>query len=210
MPPQNQREIFSALGWNLQDPILLAGSTADLGEEEEILKAWLLLRSDFPTLRLVMVPRHVERRHEIITLFQKYETQLTLRSAISLLSDALLLDTTGELKSWYSLATVVFVGKSLGMGAARGGQNLVEPLALKRPVLVGPFMGNFEPLASNLLHAKGIILVHNGEEVAAATKKLLLYPEEASKVVERGCELLQADQGSTERTSLCIERLLKL
>lgn len=209
IPPKDQQEIFSSLGWNNQDSILLAGSTSDLGEEEEVLKAWLLLRSEFPTLRLVIVPRHAERRHEIGALFKKYGIQLASRSHVSLEpSEALLLDTTGELKSWYTLASVIFIGKSLGMGTARGGQNLVEPLALGRPVLVGPFMGNFEPLTSNLLQAQGIILVKNGEEIATATKQLLLHPEEAASMVERGCQLLRADQGATERTCLCIERLL--
>jgi 3-deoxy-D-manno-octulosonic-acid transferase len=156
-----------------------------------------------------MVPRHVERRHEISALFQKYNIQLALRSSSSVMpSDALLLDTTGELKAWYSLATVVFIGKSLGMGSARGGQNLVEPLLLGRSVLVGPFMDNFEPLASNLIDAKGILLVHHGEEIAAATKQLLLHPEEAVRMVTRACELLKADQGATERTCYCIEKLL--
>ncbi|MFZ4115305.1 MAG: 3-deoxy-D-manno-octulosonic acid transferase [Chthoniobacterales bacterium] len=209
MPPHDRAEIFSQLRWNPQDPLLLAGSTADIGEEEEVLKAWLLLRSEFKSLRLVIVPRHVERRHETSALFQKYNIQLTLRSSNSLTpADALLLDTTGELKSWYSLATIVFIGKSLGTGSARGGQNLVEPLLLGRPVLVGPFMENFEPLTSRLLRAHGIMLVHHGKEIAATTKQLLLYPEEAAKMVARACKLLEGDQGATERTCYCIETLL--
>jgi 3-deoxy-D-manno-octulosonic-acid transferase len=206
----DQKKIFEELKWSGLDPIFLAGSTADIGEEEEILKAWMVLRLKFPTLRLVMVPRHAERRHELITLFQKYEIPLILRSTMSLLpTDALLLDTTGELKMWYALATVVFIGKSLGMGKARGGQNLVEPIVLGRPVLVGPFMSNFEPLTSHLIDANGIQRVHSAKEIAAAIENLILHPKEASTMVQRASWLLEGDQGAVERTSICIEKLLQ-
>jgi 3-deoxy-D-manno-octulosonic-acid transferase len=208
-PPDLER-IFSELRWSDQDPLFLAGSTADIVEEEEVLQAWISLRLKFPRLRLVIGPRHAERRHELAALFQKYEISLSLRSSMSLLpTDALLLDTTGELKSWYTLATIVFIGKSLGMGKARGGQNLVEPIMLGRPVLVGPYMGNFEPLTSHLIHAEGIIRVNTGKEIAATIEDFILHPEKAQSMVLRANRLLQADQGSVERTSISIERLLQ-
>lgn len=209
--PKNQEVIFASLGWSKEDLVFLAGSTTCLAEEEEIVQAWLSLKADFPRLRLVMVPRHAERRHELVTLFQKYQIHLTLRSITPLLpSDVLLLDTTGELQSWYRMASVVFMGKSLGMVGARGGHNLVEPLMLGRPVLVGPCMDNFEPLTSNLLHAQAIMLVHDKQEIVAAIKNVLLYPQAAASMVERAFELLQEDQGSIERTSRCIEKILYL
>ncbi len=209
--PDDYHTIFSQLKWSPSDPIFLAGSTANLLEEEEILKAWLRLRLEFPLLRLIIVPRHVERRHELIQLFGKKSLSLALRSSDSIPpAEALLLDTTGELQSWYSLANVVFIGKSLGMNAARGGQNLVEPLLLGAPVLVGPFMENFQPLTSDLINIQGVISVSNEEEIVAAVKYLLLHPEEASRMVERACQLLKSDQGATERTCSALLKLLPL
>ena len=58
--------------------------------------------------------------------------------------DCLLLDTTGELRNWYAVATVVFIGKSL---TAHGGQNPVEPILAGKPVIFGPHMENFASLA---------------------------------------------------------------
>jgi len=206
---EDDKGVLAALGWREREPIFLAGSTAGLAEEEEVLKAWLSLKSDLPSLRLVMVPRHVERRHELIALFEKYNVALSLRSRVPLsCADALLLDTTGELQAWYHLASVVFIGKSLGVGGARGGQNLVEPLLLGRPVLVGPFMDNFEPLTSCLLDAKAIKLVHGELEIAAAIRCVLSDPQEAAKMTQRACALLEQDQGSVERTSECVKKTI--
>ena len=205
-PPVNASEIFSSLGWQADDPVLFAGSTYDLGEEEVLVTAWIKLRQRFPNLRFIIAPRHAERRQEVASLFEKYGINVSLRSRpIANVAEAFILDTTGELSSWYCLATIVFIGKSLGMGSARGGQNPVEPLALGRPVLVGPFMGNFEPMISELLAAEGVLEVKNAEEIVAATERLLLHSEVALKLVENGNNALKIHQGATERTCFLIE-----
>ena len=202
-------EAFFALGWDKNDPVLLGGSL-HAGEEEVLLEAWLQLRNRFPRLRLIVAPRHVERRNEILALFTKHNITAILRSEklAPPFSDVFILDTTGELNSWYAVATVVFMGKSLGLGNACGGQNPVEPLALGRPVLVGPSMEKFEPLISELRKANGVITVSNAEEIAMATEKLLLDPEAASNIVARGLQTLEQHQGATERTCVLIEELI--
>lgn len=207
--PVDAVEVFSTLGWNKNDPVLLGGSLHP-GEEEVLMNAWIQLRKRFPSLRLIVAPRHVERRNEILTLFTKQNIRVTLRSEkiISHFSDVLILDTTGELNSWYKITSVVFIGKSLGLGKACGGQNPVEPLVLGRPVLVGPSMEKFEPLFSELRKANGLITVCNAEEIVAATEKLLLDPETASSLVMRGLQTLQPHQGATERTCALVEELM--
>ena len=70
--------------------------------------------------------------------------------------EVLLVDTTGELNAFYDVATVVFVGKSL---TAQGGQNPIEPAALGKPVVFGPFMQNFREVVESLLEAKGAVQV---------------------------------------------------
>lgn len=209
LPPPDIEEIFSALGWRREDPVFLAGSTFHLEEEKVIVKAWSLLRERFPRLRLVLVPRHAERREEIVSFLQEQGLSVALRSSQDPKpSDIFLLDTTGELQSWYCVATVIFIGKSLGMKTARGGQNLVEPLMLKRPVLVGPFMDNFQPLTSELLAVKGILEVTNAEEIALVIERLLLAPDEAKTLVQRGMNVLEPHQGATHCTCEKIAQLL--
>lgn len=208
-PPPDFAAVFSSLGWDKKDPVLLGGSV-HAGEEEVLITAWLQLRLRFPNLRLIIAPRHVERRQEILVLFKKESLSAALRSEKTATShyDAFILDTTGELTSWYTLATMVFIGKSLGLGNARGGQNPVEPLTLGRPVLVGPSMEKFEPLISELRKAEGVITVKDAAEIATAVEELLLAPEKASTLIQQGLETLAHHQGATEKTCKLIEELL--
>lgn len=200
-PPPDIEDVFSGLGWSREDPVFLAGSTFHLEEEKVVVAAWRQLRERFPSLRLILAPRHAERRHEIVSFLQEQQLSVTLRSKKNVdKADVFLLDTTGELQSWYMAATIIFIGKSLGIKTACGGQNLVEPLMLGRPVLVGPFMDNFQPLTSELLAVRGILEVTNAQEIALGIERLLLAPQEASAVVERGMKVLAPHQGATNRT----------
>lgn len=210
VPPADLSEVFASLGWSAHDPVFLAGSTFHITEEEVVINAWLSLRERFPHLRLILAPRHAERRQEICALLQKHQLTGALRSEknSATSADVFLLDTTGELQSWYLAATVIFIGKSLGVEKARGGQNPVEPLVLGRPVLVGPFMDNFQPVTAQLLAARGILEVKNAEEMAVVTERLLLSPKEAGALVQRGIHVLKQDQGATERTCAALEELL--
>jgi 3-deoxy-D-manno-octulosonic-acid transferase len=209
-PPSDIDAVFSKLGWERRDPIFLAGSSDNLKEEEIVLQAWMVLRKRFPHLKLIIAPRYVERREEILSLFNKEKISVALRSDKSHgHADALILDTTGELNSWYLMATLVFVGKSLGVGTASGGHNPVEPLILKRPVLVGPSMENFEPLISELRHVQGVIEVSSEREMVAAGERLLLHPQEAAASVERGLATLAPHQGSVELTCFLLKEMMK-
>src|SRR5262249_44468036 len=136
------------MGVNSQRPILLAGST-HAGEEEILGKIFLQLRKEFPNLFLIIAPRHVERAAEIEQQLRTLGLSTASRSSGGKAgTDSLLIDTTGELRDWYGVATVVFIGKSL---AARGGQNPVEAILADRPVVFGPHMENFAALAQALV-----------------------------------------------------------
>lgn len=208
-PPSDVKEVFAALEWDERDPVFFAASTSHLDEEKIVLEAWRFLRERFPHLRLILAPRHTERRHEIVAFLKEEQFTLALRSEKKINpAEIFLLDTTGELRSWYLTATIVFIGKSLGVAIARGGQNLVEPLVLRRPVLVGPFMDNFQPLVAELLAARGILEVNNAEEIALVTERLLLAPEEAQALTQRGVHALEKHQGAADRTCDAIDELL--
>lgn len=210
-PPRSLNQIFKNLGWKKSNPIFLAGSTHNLKEEEILVKSWLKLRKKIPELRMIIAPRYVERRQEMIEFFNKWEISVALRSETQQqAAEALILDTTGELNHWYAIATFVFIGKTLGVGGAHGGHNPVEPLILKKPVLVGPSMENFEPLISDLRQARGVSEVHTEKEIIEAAEHFLLHPEEATKSVKRGLEALREHQGSIERTCNLLEEQLFL
>ena len=190
------------------DLVLLAAST-HAGEEKEVAAAWLTLRTDFPNLRLVITPRHVERRAEIRNDLRELGTTCRLRSeGANLSEEPLLLDTTGELSSWYPRATIVFVGKSLPNSVNKGGQNMIEPLQAGAPVLIGPHTGNFEPLATRLCEAGAAIRVTDTNEIVAAALSLLGNEGKRATMIATATEVLKPHQGSTERNCKLVESQL--
>ena len=199
--PQNPQSLSlqEGLGWSLDDPIFLAASTHE-GEELEIAQSYLLARKFNPTLRLVITPRHVERRSELVQALISLGLSVALRSEhSSYAADILLLDTTGELSQWYPLATIVFVGKSLPCSVNHGGQNMIEPLHAGTPTLIGPYTSNFEPLATRLCEAGAVLRVSNSEEITAALSLLLSDPARRSEMIHAANEVLAHHHGATEK-----------
>ncbi len=145
--PKNKSEAASpwdAAAVTRADRAVLLGGSTHCGEEEILTRIFLRVRQRFPGLRLFIAPRHVERLQEIRVKLNTFPIRVDLVSEAiargSSDADCLLLDTTGQLQHWYSIATVVFVGKSL---TAHGGQNPVEPILAGKPVVFGPYMENF-------------------------------------------------------------------
>ena len=189
-------------------PTLLAAST-HAGEEEEIARAYRVLHDEYPGLRLVIAPRHVERRQEIRQTLMALGLQCHLRSEGGNPSiDPLILDTTGELSSWYPGATVVFVGKSLSCSVNKGGQNMIEPLQAGVPVLIGPHTGNFEPLATQLCESGAALRVNGHGEIVAAVGSLLKDQAKRTAMVTSAISVLQPHLEATARNCNFLEGLL--
>jgi 3-deoxy-D-manno-octulosonic-acid transferase len=203
--PEVLREFLQALGVESSSPILLGGSTHP-GEEKILMESFLRLRRRYPDLFLILAPRHVERAAEIrsemrtmgIRFVSRTEANNSAKQTAPVRLGALLLDTTGELRDWYALATVVFIGKSL---TAIGGQNPAEALAAERAVIFGPHMENFGELAAGLLTAGGAIQVRDGEELSEQCDRLLAAPDLRTDLAVRGRQTLGRHRGAAERTA---------
>src|SRR6185503_19311961 len=125
--------LFRQLGVPEGSRVLVGGST-HAGEEAILAEVFLRLRKSFPDLFLVVVPRHFERGRQAGRELEQRGIRFVYRGEITVNKrykpeefQALLVNTTGELKYFYEHATVIFVGKSL---TAQGGQNPIEPGAL--------------------------------------------------------------------------------
>ena len=198
----NAAEILRDLGVNAgAQPILFGGST-HAGEEEILATVFLKCRAEFPSLVLVIAPRHVERTREIVTRLEALGLRIALRSrfmgAEGAAPDCLLIDTTGELRNWYGVATVVFMGKSL---ATRGGQNPVEPIIAGKPVVFGPHMENFATLAASLLEHDGAVEVEDAEGLARVCAELLRDHAARDRLVANAEQVLAGHRGATQRTA---------
>jgi len=190
------------------DSLVLFGGSTHHGEEEILVTIFLRLRDQFPSLRLFIAPRHVERLQEIRTRLSTLPLRVTLatealtRGAAN--ADCMLLDTTGDLQHWYGIASVVFIGKSL---AAHGGQNPVEPILAGKPVVFGPHMENFAALARTLVSNNGAIQVNDAHSLEGAVGELLRDSESRQRLVENAHAALREHAGATARAATLIHEL---
>jgi 3-deoxy-D-manno-octulosonic-acid transferase len=204
----NQKAGGFELNSSNPDWLVLFGGSTHRGEEEILAKVFLKLRQQFPSLRLFIAPRHVERLREIRATLEALSLQVRLageaRNHRDAKPDCVLLDTTGELKRWYGIATVVFMGKSL---TAHGGQNPVEPIAAGKPVMFGPHMENFAALAQTLVAKNGAIQVRDVKELECAAEKLLRDNEVRRLLVQSAEGVLKQHRGATAHTAQLIVAL---
>ena len=192
---------------SLERPVLFGGST-HRGEEEILTRAFLNLRQKFPSLCLFIAPRHVERVQQIRAQLEALSLDVRVASRVAgdneTKADCVLLDRTGELQRWYSIATVVFIGKSL---TAHGGQNPVEPILAGKPVIFGPHMENFATLARTLVSKNGAIQVSDIDSLERAVDNLLRDSETRQRLVQSAREVLNQHRGATARAAALIADL---
>lgn len=179
-----------------------AGSTHP-GEERSILQVYRRLKSRYPHLRLLIAPRHPERipavEQEVAEAGYVALRRSTLNERIGEWEDRriVLLDTVGELTSFYKISDLVFVGGSL---VPHGGHNLVEPAALRRPILAGPHLGNFQAVAESLIQAGGVAVVRSTEELEEKVQRLIEDPAIRQELGRRAYGVIEEHRGATERT----------
>lgn len=187
-----------AFGGTLPRVVLVASSHA--GEERAIAEIWQGIRQDFPEVRLLIAPRHAERRAEVLAAVEALGWMAALRSALPVdrVPDVLIVDSTGELRDWQALAEVVVIGKSF---LAKGGQNPVEAIAAGVPVVAGPHMENFAAMMRLLRNADGVCQVDDLSGLADVLREYLTDRPEALAMARRGKDALGRHAGATQRTA---------
>jgi 3-deoxy-D-manno-octulosonic-acid transferase len=201
--------LWDASSVGATDGAVLFGGSTHRGEEEILATVFLRLRQQFPSLRLFIAPRHVERLREIRAQLDALGLRVALATNARMRgeadeADCVLLDTTGELQRWYDIATVVFVGKSL---TAHGGQNPVEPILAGKPVVFGPHMENFGMLAKILVSKKAAIQVRDADSLERAIIELLQDIEARQRLVQNAREVLSTHKGATERAAALVHQV---
>lgn len=206
--PEERAALRGELGFGPDDRILLGASTWP-GEEEAMLAAWRAARAEHPGCRLLLVPRHAERRAEIEAVLAADGCRYHVRSrgrATRRDVDVALADTTGELQQLTRLADIAFIGKSLPPHHA--GQTPVEAAALGRPILFGPEMSNFRVIARELVEAGAARRVHSPEELAEQVGRLLKTETERAAMAAAGRSWHQRNQGAVARTMDVVRTIL--
>jgi 3-deoxy-D-manno-octulosonic-acid transferase len=194
------RELKSLAQFADDDQVFLAGSTQD-PEEAMAVRIFQHLVTEFPRLKLVLVPRHPQRFDEVALMLDRSGVSWTLRSALvpndSSKYPVILVDTVGELGAWWGTTTVGFVGGSFG---SRGGQNMLEPAAYGVATCFGPNTWNFRDIVAQLLKADGAEVVNSEAEFAAFVQRVLEDLAWATELGQRARQLVVSQQGATGRT----------
>ncbi len=187
------QQMLDAFGKNR--PVVLAAST-HAGEDSFIAAA---IREVDPEVLAVMVPRHAERRSEVTADLEKEGFLVQLRSAEFAATDdrrsVLVIDSTGELRDWTAHADVVVIGKSF---LSIGGQNPCEAILAGKPVVFGPHMENFQPLADSLTASGGGISARDSTELSQAITTAL-HRVKAHAMTREASALLAPHEGATRR-----------
>jgi len=153
----NRATLIKEFGFE-QESIVIAGISTWPGEEKLLIEITQGLRLENFDVRLLLVPRHAERRNEVIKTLQTCELPNHVRShghSAPMGNIVYLGDTTGELSQLIKVADLGFMGKTLPPN--RGGQNPIEPIALQIPLIVGPHFQNFHETCSDMfLHGAAL------------------------------------------------------
>jgi 3-deoxy-D-manno-octulosonic-acid transferase len=182
----------------------VAGSTHE-GEEEILVSVYRALKKDFPSLRLMIAPRHLERLEKVRRVVRLAGFDSVNVSRMNRLgsSAVLILDTIGDLSAMYRLSAIAFVGGSL---VARGGHNPIEPAVFARPILFGPHMENFREIRGAFMNEKAAIEVKDGAGLEYEMRNLLNSATHREAIGARARALLDKNRGAAERTMRLLER----
>lgn len=187
-------------------PTWIAAST-HAGEDEIVLEAHRQLLAQHPDGLLILVPRHPERFKEVFELTAKHFNTIK-RSEQTLVTNqtqVLVGDTMGELLFLYALADIAFVGGSL---VDNGGHNVLEPVALHKPVICGPHLYNFQEITNQLKEAHALAIVNNSQELFLQLKRLFDNDVLIEQMVQGGNQIMQHNQGALERLVQGIDQQL--
>jgi 3-deoxy-D-manno-octulosonic-acid transferase len=189
-------------------PLIIAAST-HAPEEKYVLEAfrevWKTAESRFP--RLMIAPRHPERFDEVHRMISATGFTSVRRSTFNNGADAeaeiILLDSIGELRHVYPLASVVFVGGSL---IPHGGQSIFEPAESGRAIVTGPHTANFAAAVKEFLERDALIQLPEASDraipatLARTLTELLNDEHRLNRLGEAARSVMENNRGAADRT----------
>lgn len=215
-----QEELAVELGIVRDRQLWVCGSTGD-GEEELLLSAYAKVLRAIPEMQLALIPRKPERFDAVAELIAGRGFTCRRRSGkpdvfptassndVSASVEraeaptVFLGDTMGELRKFYALASVIFVGRSL---VPMGGSDLMEAAGLAKPILFGPHTDNFAEVADLLGESGGGRRVATVDALAAAVVEILCNRELCEQMATAARRTIISRRGATQRT---VERVLR-
>lgn len=171
--------------------VIIAGSTHK-GEDEIILEIFKDKIVHYNDIKLLLVPRHLQRIPKIVEIINQYELKFGYRSKGDNFDncDVLILDTMGELSKMYSICHFAFIGGSFNK---TGGHNPLEATVYNKPTITGPNIHNFRDIYWLLSQSCAGKIAKNPKELSDYIEKLLSDQEFYTHACE-DCKTIFNDQ----------------
>lgn len=209
--PEGTAEQGAALRaqWGAQRPVLaLASSHAD--EDERLLDLYPALQEACPELLLLLIPRHPQRFEAVTNAAHARRLRVHRRSNGVPAADVqvYVADTMGEMLRLLAAADLVLMGGSL---IPRGGHNPIEPAALGKATLMGPYHHNFAEIVANLQQVGALAVVEDDDNALLLTlRRYLQDPAARQAMAEAGRQAVEQNRGAVARLVGHCATLLRL
>lgn len=195
--------------WSLAGRKIITIASTHAPEEQKLLSALKPYLDAQPELLCIVVPRHPERFDEVFNITQSLNLNTTRRStgqSIEAENQVYLADSMGEMWLWYALSNACFVGGSLNEPG--GGHNILEPIALHVPTVLGKNYFNFQTIVDEFVQANAVKVVEDAEQAAAVLMILLDDAEQANTLNQAAQKIMQLNSGSLAKHIQVIDAYL--
>jgi 3-deoxy-D-manno-octulosonic-acid transferase len=195
--------------WNLAARKIITIASTHAPEEQKMLSALQPYLTQHPEIVVIVVPRHPERFDEVFQIAQNLELNTQRRSlgeSIQADTQVYLADSMGEMWLWYALSQVCFVGGSLNEPG--GGHNILEPIALNVPTVLGKNYFNFQTIVDEFVAVDGVKVVNDAQQAAEILIELLNNHSAAEQLNQHAQKIMLQNKGSLAKHIAVIDRYL--
>ena len=195
--------------WQLGGRKIVTLASTHAPEEKEILSALKAALEADPYLVCIVVPRHPERFDEVFQAAQSLGLKTQRRSLgqrIEADTQVYLADSMGEMWLWYALSQACYVGGSLNEPG--GGHNILEPIALNVPTVLGKNYFNFQTIVDEFVQSDAVAVVHNAQQAAEVLLELLQDQVKAEILNAAAQQIMQLNTGSLAKHIQVIDQYL--
>ena len=196
--------------WQLEKRQIITLASTHAPEEEQLLKQLQTYLNSNPDLLCIVVPRHPERFDEVYKVCQSLNLNTQRRSLKQTIlpdTQVFLADSMGEMWLWYALSQVCFVGGSLNEPG--GGHNILEPMVLNVPTVIGPRYFNFQSIVDEFVAEQGILIGDNAEQVLQQLLGCLNDPAQTQQLVAHAQQVLQRNKGALQKHIQLLDHYLQ-
>jgi len=187
----------SGIGKLMPDSVNICAASTHPGDEWRIIRIFQSLRSEFPRLGLVLIPRHPHRKKEITRILDKQRISYTLRSEGKYCkTPVFIVDTVGELMEIYQHCEIVVMGGSFSREV--GGHNIIEPALFKKCIVCGNHMENFEDIYARFKREDALITT-TWQDLAQDLRELIQGKEKVRRTGEKAFAIVRKNRGVSDR-----------